>query len=210
MKLGQTLDGMEIFTTLINGLTALGKEYTSKEMVLKEIRGLPKNWDIITVAMRELKNLLKISLHEFFSDLKACEFKIKNRIEEEATTSAANLCLKRHKKQRKCRTIPSRPVSMDMHGGAAGGGGGADSGWDGGRWLQGGAGNGWQRGGVGAGCGRRGLRVSRARGWVAAAMQRRRGRERIEGEREREREREIKARGITRFQKIWGGGELEE
>ena len=58
MKPGETLDQLDgRFTDIVNELTALGKEYTPREMALKVLRSLPKEWDMKVVAMRESKDL---------------------------------------------------------------------------------------------------------------------------------------------------------
>lgn len=41
----------ERFTSLINELTSISKEYTKREIMLKGLRVLPKEWDMRTIAV---------------------------------------------------------------------------------------------------------------------------------------------------------------
>ncbi|MDQ9781124.1 hypothetical protein, partial [Serratia marcescens] len=70
------------FTGLVNELMTLGKSFENRELALKVMRSLPREWDIKTMAMREAKDLKKMQLHELFEDLKAFEFEMKVRNEE--------------------------------------------------------------------------------------------------------------------------------
>ncbi|XP_075479384.1 uncharacterized protein LOC142520266 [Primulina tabacum] len=56
---------------IINELNVVGKVYSNKEIALKVIRGLPKEWDVKTIAMRESKDLNMVELHDLFADIKA-------------------------------------------------------------------------------------------------------------------------------------------
>ncbi|XP_075497769.1 uncharacterized protein LOC142535003 [Primulina tabacum] len=47
----------ECFSSLINELAALGKEYGNREIALKVMRALPREWDVKTMAMRVSKDL---------------------------------------------------------------------------------------------------------------------------------------------------------
>ncbi|KAL8502792.1 hypothetical protein ACS0TY_021782 [Phlomoides rotata] len=68
-------------------MESLGKEYSQREKNLKVLRDLPPEWNMKMVAMRESKDLSKISTFELFSDLKAYEFDIDKRKDEETSSS---------------------------------------------------------------------------------------------------------------------------
>ncbi|KZV49998.1 hypothetical protein F511_39832 [Dorcoceras hygrometricum] len=58
MKDGETMTEFdERFSAVIIELNSLGKEYSNKELALKVMRALPKEWDVKTMAMRESKDL---------------------------------------------------------------------------------------------------------------------------------------------------------
>ncbi|KAL8476997.1 hypothetical protein ACS0TY_029337 [Phlomoides rotata] len=57
-------------------MESLGKDYSQREKNLKVLRALPTEWDMKVVAMRESKDLSRISTFELFSHLKAFEFDI--------------------------------------------------------------------------------------------------------------------------------------
>ncbi|KZV20531.1 hypothetical protein F511_30624, partial [Dorcoceras hygrometricum] len=63
------------------------KEYSNRELVLKVMRALPREWDVKTMAMRESKDLNKLELHDLFANLKACEFELETRSEAGPSTS---------------------------------------------------------------------------------------------------------------------------
>lgn len=50
------------------------------------MRGLPKEWDVKTMAMRESKDLNQIELHDLFENLKAYEVELKIREGDEPTS----------------------------------------------------------------------------------------------------------------------------
>ncbi|XP_075520556.1 uncharacterized protein LOC142553900 [Primulina tabacum] len=84
MRAGETLNEFdERFSSLVNELTALGKEYNNREIALKVMRALPREWDVKTMAMRVSKDLNKLELHDLFADLKAYEFELEVRSGEE-------------------------------------------------------------------------------------------------------------------------------
>ncbi|XP_073061782.1 uncharacterized protein [Primulina eburnea] len=75
MKAGESMHKYdERVNCIINELNALGKVYSNKEVTLKVVRGLPKEWDVKTMAMGESKDLNKVELDDLFADLKAYEF----------------------------------------------------------------------------------------------------------------------------------------
>ena len=81
----ETLDEFdERFTSTVIELSSLGKTYTNREIIIKAMRALSKEWDIKIVAMREAKDLNKMELHEFFFEMKAFEFEKDSRKAEEA------------------------------------------------------------------------------------------------------------------------------
>ncbi|XP_073309903.1 uncharacterized protein [Primulina huaijiensis] len=60
MKTGESMNEYDKrVSSIINELNALGKAYSNKEAALKVVRGLPKEWDVKTMAMRESKDLNK-------------------------------------------------------------------------------------------------------------------------------------------------------
>ncbi|KZV52528.1 hypothetical protein F511_31594 [Dorcoceras hygrometricum] len=88
MREGETLTEFDKrFSSVVIELSSLGKEYTNRELALKVIRALPREWDVKTMAMRESKDLNKLELHDLFVNLKAYEFKLETRSEAEPSTS---------------------------------------------------------------------------------------------------------------------------
>ncbi|XP_075483610.1 uncharacterized protein LOC142523763 [Primulina tabacum] len=88
MKPGETLAEFdERFSSIIIELISLGKEYSNREIALKVMRALPREWDVKTIAMRESKDLNKLELHDLFADLKAYEFELGIRTEEEPSAT---------------------------------------------------------------------------------------------------------------------------
>ncbi|KZV35242.1 hypothetical protein F511_09475 [Dorcoceras hygrometricum] len=70
MKDGETMTEFdERFSTIVIELNSLGKEYSNRELALKVMRALPKEWDVKTMAMRESKDLNKMELHDLFANL---------------------------------------------------------------------------------------------------------------------------------------------
>ncbi|KZV33282.1 hypothetical protein F511_05405 [Dorcoceras hygrometricum] len=87
MKDGETMAEFdERFSDVIIELTSLGKEYSNRELALKVMRALPKEWDVKTMAMRESKDLNKLELHDLFANLKAYEFELETRSEAPSTS----------------------------------------------------------------------------------------------------------------------------
>ncbi|XP_075479472.1 uncharacterized protein LOC142520362 [Primulina tabacum] len=88
MKPGENLAEFdERFSSIIIELISLGKEYSNREIALKVMRALPREWDVKTIAMRESKDLNKLELHDLFADLKAYEFELGIRTEEEPSAT---------------------------------------------------------------------------------------------------------------------------
>ncbi|KZV17517.1 hypothetical protein F511_39698 [Dorcoceras hygrometricum] len=88
MKDGETMTEFdERFSALVIELTSLGKEYSNRELALKVMRALPREWDVKTMAMRESKDLNKLELHDLFANLKAYEFELGTRAEAGPSTS---------------------------------------------------------------------------------------------------------------------------
>ncbi|KZV17473.1 hypothetical protein F511_41923 [Dorcoceras hygrometricum] len=88
MKDGETMAEFdESFSAVVIELNSLGKEYNNRELVLKVMRALPKEWDVKTMAMRESKDLNKMELHDLFANLKAYEFELETRSEAGPSTS---------------------------------------------------------------------------------------------------------------------------
>ncbi|XP_047309758.1 uncharacterized protein LOC124913200 [Impatiens glandulifera] len=61
----------ERFSIIVIELSTLGTTCSNREVVIKVMRVLPKEWDIKTMAMRKSKDLNKLELHDLFADLKA-------------------------------------------------------------------------------------------------------------------------------------------
>ncbi|KAL8471720.1 hypothetical protein ACS0TY_029097 [Phlomoides rotata] len=72
------------------------KKYSQREKNLKVINALPHEWDMKVVAMRESKDLYKITTFELFSYLKAYEFDIDRRRDEETSTSKVTTPVVQH------------------------------------------------------------------------------------------------------------------
>ncbi|KZV39569.1 hypothetical protein F511_10822 [Dorcoceras hygrometricum] len=88
MKDGETMTEFdERFSAIVIELKSLGKEYSNKELALKVMRALPREWDVKTMAMRESKDLNKLELHDLFANLKAYEFELETRAEAGPLTS---------------------------------------------------------------------------------------------------------------------------
>ncbi|KZV15620.1 hypothetical protein F511_40430 [Dorcoceras hygrometricum] len=87
MKDGETMTEFdESFSAVVIDLTSLGKEYNNRELALKVMRALPREWDFKTMAMRESKDLNKLELHDLFANLKAYEFELETRSEAPSTS----------------------------------------------------------------------------------------------------------------------------
>ncbi|KZV24035.1 hypothetical protein F511_43588 [Dorcoceras hygrometricum] len=88
MKDGETMaEFVERFSAVVIELTSLGKEYSNRELALKVMRALPREWDVKTMTMRESKDLNKLELHDLFANLKAYEFELETRSEAGPSTS---------------------------------------------------------------------------------------------------------------------------
>ncbi|KZV19265.1 hypothetical protein F511_21187 [Dorcoceras hygrometricum] len=72
MKDGESMAEFdERFSAVVIELTSFRKEYSNRELALKVMRALPREWDVKTMAMRESKDLNKLELHDLFANLKA-------------------------------------------------------------------------------------------------------------------------------------------
>ncbi|KZV30626.1 hypothetical protein F511_11143, partial [Dorcoceras hygrometricum] len=88
MRDGETMAEFdEKFSAVVIELTSLGKEYINRELAVKLMRALPREWDVKTMAMRESKDLKKLELHDLFVNLKAYEFEFETRSEVGPSTS---------------------------------------------------------------------------------------------------------------------------
>ncbi|KZV56923.1 hypothetical protein F511_18935 [Dorcoceras hygrometricum] len=88
MKEGETMTEFdERFSAVVIELNSLGKEYSNRELALKVMRALPREWDVKTMAMRESKDLNQLELHDLFPNLKAYEFELETRAEAGPSTS---------------------------------------------------------------------------------------------------------------------------
>ena len=70
------------YTTIVNQLNQLGKAIPKDEMVKRLLRSLLKTWRSAVVAIREAKDLNKISLDEICGSLLTYEQEV-NQIDEE-------------------------------------------------------------------------------------------------------------------------------
>ena len=70
------------YTTIVNQLNQLGRVLLEDEMVKRLLRSLPKSWRSTVVAIREAKDLNKISLDEICYSLLTYEQEV-NQIDEE-------------------------------------------------------------------------------------------------------------------------------
>ena len=65
MKLSETIGDMYThFTDVINGLKALGKNFSNLELINKILCSLPKMWDLKVTAIQEAKDLNNFPLEE--------------------------------------------------------------------------------------------------------------------------------------------------
>ncbi|KZV39771.1 hypothetical protein F511_08233 [Dorcoceras hygrometricum] len=88
MQEGETMTEFdERFSSVVTELTSLGKEYSNRELALKVMRALPREWDVKKMVMRESKDLNKLELHDLFANLKAYEFELETRSEAGPSTS---------------------------------------------------------------------------------------------------------------------------
>lgn len=71
---------------IIIELAALGKEYGNKEIALKVMRELLREWDFKTTIMQESKCLNKPEMHDLFIDLKAHEFELESITDSDFTS----------------------------------------------------------------------------------------------------------------------------
>ncbi|KZV37857.1 hypothetical protein F511_24579, partial [Dorcoceras hygrometricum] len=104
----------ERFNSVVIELARLGKEYTSREVALKLMRALPREWDLKTMAMREYKDLNKLELHDMFADLEAYEFELETRSEEGPSTSQPTqaLAVTEEKPQKTAEQINNDAMSL--------------------------------------------------------------------------------------------------
>lgn len=70
------------FTNIINSLTALGKVYSSLEIVRKILNSLPKRWESKVTAILEARDLKKLEVNELIGSLTTHEYTLKRGEEE--------------------------------------------------------------------------------------------------------------------------------
>ncbi|KZV32716.1 hypothetical protein F511_33384, partial [Dorcoceras hygrometricum] len=71
MKDGETMAEFdERFSAVVKELTSLGKEYSNRELTLKVMRALSREWDVKMMSMRESKDLNKLEFHDLLQILK--------------------------------------------------------------------------------------------------------------------------------------------
>ena len=71
------------FTTITNDFNALGKSYTSIELVNNILKSLPKAYQSKVVAIQESRDLTKLSLEELMGSLMTLEIMMKEHDEDE-------------------------------------------------------------------------------------------------------------------------------
>ncbi|MDQ9783013.1 hypothetical protein, partial [Serratia marcescens] len=76
----------ERFTSVVNELSSLGKTFDNRELAIKVLKALPKEWYMKTLAMRESKDLKKVSLIKLFEELRAYEFELQTMNEEPSSS----------------------------------------------------------------------------------------------------------------------------
>ncbi|XP_047331479.1 uncharacterized protein LOC124935061 [Impatiens glandulifera] len=87
MRHGETMkEFSDRFTSIVNELFILGKTYANKETIVKVLTTLPSAWDVKITVMRESRSLQKMQLHDVFEELKAYEFEMNSRNEDEYST----------------------------------------------------------------------------------------------------------------------------
>ena len=67
---------------ITNGLKALGKEYSSSELVRKVLRSLPPTWHTKATVIEESKDLSTLSLEELIGSLMTYEINMKKNEDE--------------------------------------------------------------------------------------------------------------------------------
>ena len=74
MKLEEIILEMIIcFTSITNGLKALGKEYSNTDLIQKILRSLPPAWHIKATVIEDLKDLTTLTLKELIGSLMTYE-----------------------------------------------------------------------------------------------------------------------------------------
>lgn len=79
------MSSMRDSTTLSSSLPLLGKVQQQRSFT-KLMRALPIECDVKTIAISESKDLNKHVIHDLFDDLKAYEFELRIRTEEDSST----------------------------------------------------------------------------------------------------------------------------
>ena len=77
------LDMYTRLTHITNKLKSFGKTFTTKELVRKILRFLPKTWEAKVTAIQEAKDLEAISLDELISNLQTYELRRNSQQQEE-------------------------------------------------------------------------------------------------------------------------------
>ncbi|KZV28239.1 hypothetical protein F511_02109 [Dorcoceras hygrometricum] len=112
MKDGETMAEFdERFSAVVIELTSSGKEYNNRELALKVIRALTREWDVKTMAMQESKDLNKLVLHDLFANLKAYEFELETRSEAGPSTSQPTKALAATTSEQ-CSPITSKSIEQ--------------------------------------------------------------------------------------------------
>ncbi|MDQ9782465.1 hypothetical protein, partial [Serratia marcescens] len=80
---GETINEFDQrFTSVLNELINLGKTFDNREIAMKVVRSLPKEWDTKTMVMRGTMNFKDLALNDLFAELKAYEFEMSVRNDE--------------------------------------------------------------------------------------------------------------------------------
>ena len=81
------------FTQITNELKSLGKSFTTEELVRKILRFLPHSWEAKVTAIKEAKDMNKITLDELVGNLQTYEL-MRNSQQKEETKKDQGIALK--------------------------------------------------------------------------------------------------------------------
>lgn len=79
------------FSKSFGEVNGLGKEIFQKEICLEVLRGLSLAWNIKATAMRDHRNLNTPSIDKLFNDLKAYEFAMLSKLEDDDKENGSTL-----------------------------------------------------------------------------------------------------------------------
>ena len=85
------------FTSITNGLKALGKEYSNMDLVRKILRSLPPAWHTKTTMIKDSKNLSTLTLEELIGSLMTYELNMQRSKSESKKSKGITLKASSHK-----------------------------------------------------------------------------------------------------------------